>query len=314
MTKLLENYQIIFSILSAIILFLFGLGAFSQELKQAAGNKLEGIMKKLTVNRFVAFLVGVVFTAVIQSSTAVSTLAVSLVDSGVLSFTGSIAIMLGSYIGTTLTAWMVSFKLTGIGPIFIVLGSVIGLLPWKIKIFGKGLFYFGFIFFSLDLVSSSLQPLKESTYLAEFLLYTNTALKGIIVGTLLTIIMQSSTVVTGLTIIFVQQGMLTPEASIPIVLGANIGTTVTALYATLGMSHTAKKSAWANTIINVIGVMIIFPFLTPFTNFVLEAAPNNSLVVAIAHLFFNLVLVTLFLIFLTPFVKLLNRFFDKKQA
>src|SRR5690554_4068647 len=118
----MESYQVVFSVFSAIILFLFGLGAFSAELKSAAGNKLELIMRKLTANRFVGFGVGAIFTTIIQSSTAVSSLAVSLVDSGVLTFAGAVSIMLGSYLGTTATAWLVSFKLTGIGPIFIVLG------------------------------------------------------------------------------------------------------------------------------------------------------------------------------------------------
>ncbi|WP_413585457.1 Na/Pi cotransporter family protein [Bdellovibrio sp. HCB274] len=309
MQQILQHQQVLFSILSAIILFLYGLSAFSAELKQSAGDKLEAVMRKLTANRMTSFFVGLVSTAVIQSSTAVSTLAVSLIDGGVLTFQGAIAIMLGSYVGTTLTAWMVSFKLTGIGPFFIVLGAVIGLLPWRMKMFGKALFYFGFIFFSLDLISDSLQPLKQSQYLADFLLYTNTPFKGILVGILLTAIMQSSTVVTGLAIIFVQQGMLTPEASIPVVLGANIGTTITGLYATLNMNHTAKKAAWCNSIINILGVMLLYPFMSPFTQMVLELAPNESLVVAMAHLAFNVCLVTVFLIFLKPFVRVIDRVF-----
>lgn len=312
MQQFVQHQQIIFSIFSAIILFLYGLGAFSQELKIAAGQKLEVIMGRLTSNRVIAFIVGLICTALIQSSTAVSTLAVSLIDGGVLTFSGAIAIMLGSYIGTTLTAWMVSFKLTGVGPIFIVIGALVGILPWKAKIFGKAIFYFGFIFFSLDLVSSSLQPLKQSQYLAEFLLYTNTPFKGIVIGALLTALMQSSTVVTGLAIIFVQQGILSPEASIPIVLGANIGTTFTGLYATLGMIGTAKKAAWTNTIINTVSVLILYPFIAPFTRLVLEISPNNDMVVAVAHLCFNICVVTVFMVLLTPFVNLMNRiFFDK---
>lgn len=306
----MANYQIIFSILSAIILFLFGLSSFSQELKVAAGTKLKAIMSRLTANRFIAFTVGAFFTAIIQSSTAVSTLAVSLVDTKVLSFSGAIAILLGAYIGTTGTAWLVSLKLTGIGPFFIVLGTLISLLPFKIHIFGKALFYFGFIFFSLDLVSASLEPLKENPHVIELLLHTNSTTKGIFIGILLTIILQSSTVVTGLTVIFVQQSLLLPESSIPIVLGANIGTTATALLASLGMSLTAKKTAVANTIINIVGVLVILPFMTPFTHWVLNISPSPSLVVAISHLSFNIVLVTIFMCLLTPFVNLMNKLFQ----
>ncbi|WP_413559289.1 Na/Pi cotransporter family protein [Bdellovibrio sp. HCB209] len=314
MQQIIQHQAVIFSIFSAIILFLYGLGAFSNELRQTAGDKLESLMSKLTTNRITSFVVGLIATAVIQSSTAVATLAVSLIDSGILTFRGAIAIMLGSYVGTTLTAWMVSFKLAGIGPFFIVIGALIGLLPWRVKIFGKALFYFGFIFFSLDLISSSLQPLKESQYLADFLLYTNTPLKGILVGILMTAIMQSSSVVIGLTVIFVQQGILTPEASIPVVLGATIGTTVTGLFATLNMNWTAKKAAWCSTTINVLGVTLLYPFITPFTQLVMSLAPNDAMVVAVAHLTYSLCLVSVFLVFLNPFMRAVDRILGSGPA
>lgn len=310
----MDSYQIFFSIFSAVILFLFGLGAFSTELKQAAGNKLESIMKKLTSNRFIAFLVGLLFTAVIQSSAAVTSLAVSMVNGGVLTFAGAIAIMLGAYIGTTATAWMVSFKLTNIGPVFIVLGALLSALPFKVKVFGKAVFYFGFIFFSLDLVSTSIAPLKDSVILTNLLLYTSNSLVSIGIGVLLTIILQSSTVVTGLAIIFVQQHLITPADSIPIVLGANIGTTFTALFASFRMSKNAQKAAVSNTLINTIGVILLYPFLSPYTEWVLKTAPNDSMVVATAHLSFNIVLVTIFLIALTPFVSLIEKIFSYSQS
>lgn len=310
----MENYQIVFSAISAIILFLYGLSSFSAELKAAAGNSLEAIMKKLTSNRIVSFIVGLISTVIIQSSTAVSSLAVSMVDSGILSFAGAIAIMLGAYVGTTATAWLVSFKLTGIGPIFIVLGTLISLLPYRIKVFGKGIFFFGFIFFSLDLVSSSIAPLRESEHLKELLLHTSNKLVSILIGIVLTIIMQSSTVVTGLTIIFVQQGLLQPADSVPIVLGANIGTTFTALFVSLSMGQTAKKFAVSNTLINTFGVLLFIPFLDAFTLWTLSVSPNPTMVVAISHLGFNVVLVAIFLIFLNPFIKFIDYIFEHKYS
>lgn len=310
----MDNYQIFFSIFSAVILFLFGLSAFSAELKLAAGNKLESIMKKLTSNRFVAFSVGLIFTTIIQSSAAVSSLAVSMVNGGVLTFAGAIAIMLGAYVGTTTTAWLVSFKLTNIGPFFIVLGAILSALPFRAKVFGKGVFYFGFIFFSLDLVSSSIAPLKNSVILTDLLLYTSNSLVSIGVGVLLTVVLQSSTVVTGLAIIFVQQHLITPADSIPIVLGANIGTTFTALFASIRMGKNAQKAALSNTLINTIGVIVLYPFLTPYTEWVLKTAPDDSMVVATAHLSFNVVLVTVFLIALTPFVSMIEKLFSSSQS
>lgn len=310
----MENYQIIFSVISAVILFLYGLSSFSAELKVAAGEKLEAIMKKLTTNRFVAFLVGLISTTLIQSSTAVSSIAVSMVDSGILSFAGSLAIMLGAYVGTTATAWLVSFKLTGIGPIFIVLGTLISVTPSRIKVFGKGVFFFGFIFFSLDLVSTSIAPLRESQILTDLLLHTSNRFVSILMGIALTVILQSSTVVTGLTIIFVQQGLLQPADSIPIVLGANIGTTFTALFVSFGMGLTAKKFAASNTLINTIGVISFIPFLDAFTEWTLSVSPNETMVVAMAHLGFNVVLVTMFLMFLNPFIKFIDWIFENKYS
>lgn len=310
----MQNYQIIFSVVSAIILFLYGLSAFSAELKLAAGDKLESIMRKLTANRFMGFGVGLIFTVIIQSSAAVSSLAVSMVDSGILTFAGATSIMLGAYIGTTATAWLVSFKLTNIGPIFIVLGTLISMVPLKVKVFGKGIFFFGFIFFSLDLVNTAIAPLKEEPILIDLLLYTSNSFISILIGIFLTILLQSSTVVTGLTIIFVQQMLIAPVDSIPIVLGANIGTTFTALFASIRMSNTARKSAFANTLINIIGVLLIYPFLDSFSGWVLKNAPSEEMVVATAHLSFNLVLVTIFLITLTPFVKLMDRLFEGAEG
>lgn len=303
----MQDYQVIFSILSAVILFLFGLSSFSTELKIAAGPKLQEIINIITKNRFVAFFSGTVLTAIIQSSAAVTSLTVSLIDSGLLSFKGAMAIILGAYIGTSLTAWIVSLQISGIGPIFIVLGTIISLLPFKIRVLGKALFFFGFIFFSLDLVSSALTPLKQSAELAHLLLETQNPYMGFIIGIVLTVVLQSSTVVTGLTIIFVQQGLILPENSIPIVLGANLGTTGTALFASISMGRTAKKAALSNTIINLVGAIIIFIFLGPFTQFVLTNTPDISMVVAFAHLSFNILLTTIFMIFLTPFVKLMDK-------
>lgn len=303
----MSQYQLIFSILSAIILFLFGLNAFSKEIKAAAGERMESFMRTLTANRFIGALSGAMATAIIQSSTAVSAIAVSLVDSGILSFQGALAILLGSYIGTTATAWMVSFKLAGIGPVFIVLGAFLGFINRRTQILGKAIFYFGFIFFSLDLVSTSLAPLKESPQIREMLLYSSNPLAGIFIGIFMTILLQSSTVVTGLAIIFVQQGLLPPAGSIPIVLGANIGTTTTALVASFQMGLTAKKTAIANIVMNVVGVAVFIPLLKPYTDWVIRISPDSSYVVAVCHLTFNVVTVTLFLIFLSPFTKFMNR-------
>ena len=310
----MERYQIFFSIFSAVILFLYGLGAFSNELKEVVGDKLQSVVSKLTSNKISAFLVGAFFTLLVQSSTAVSSLTVTFVNTGIITFANSLAVMIGAHVGTTATAWLVSMKLTGLGPLFIVLGTVIGFLPYKIRLFGKAIFYFGFIFFSLDLISGTLAPLRTNQDLLNLLIYAKTPVLGILLGILLTIILQSSTVVTGLAVVFVQQEIIPAYDSIPIVLGANIGTTTTAIVAALRMNDVAKKAAISNFIMVLTGVAIFFPFIVPFSNWVMDKANEPSQAVAIAHLAFNLTNALIFLILLRPFASGMDKIFTKIRS
>jgi len=309
----LQNYQIIFSVLSAVILFLYGLSSFSLELKNAAGAKLKSLIATLTSNRFNSFLLGALFTTLIQSSTAVTSLTISLVNSGLLTFFGAMGIILGSSLGTTTTAFLVSLKLTGLGPIFIVLGGILSVLPIKFKVFGKALFYFGFIFFALDLIGSSLGPVRTDPSVKSLLLLTDNTYLGILIGILVTIVLQSSSVVTGLAVIFVQQGLMMPENAVPIVLGANIGTTTTALFASLNMSPIAKKVALSNTIINCMGVILLIPIIDQFTAWVVKFSEQPDMVVVISHITFNLILVSFFMIFLNQFVTFMNKVFKENS-
>jgi phosphate:Na+ symporter len=141
--------QFAFTVISAILLFLHGLQGFSHEIRTAFGDSLTRVMARFTKNRFRGFAVGAVFTALIQSSSAATALTVALVDAGTITLRGSLGLLMGANVGTSSTAWLVSFKLIGIGPYFIVLGALVGFVPHKSRIFGKVLFYFGFIFFAL---------------------------------------------------------------------------------------------------------------------------------------------------------------------
>ena len=185
-------------------------------------------------------MLGAVATAIVQSSSAVTSLAVALVDAGVMSFRASLGVLLGANVGTTSTAWLVSLKLTSVGPFFIVFGTLLSTLPTRFKIFGKAAFYFGFIFFSLDIVSLTLKPLAQNPVFAEVLSRSRTRLMGLLAGMLITALVQSSNITTGLSILLVQQNILAAAAAIPIVIGANIGTTATALAASIKMQKTAS--------------------------------------------------------------------------
>ncbi|MFI5135176.1 MAG: Na/Pi cotransporter family protein, partial [Chitinophagales bacterium] len=231
----MTTFQGIAGALAAVVLFLYGLEGFSRELQVAGGEALKTWLGRVTSNRWSGFLIGAFATAIVQSSGAISALATSLVDTSVISFRSSLGVLLGTNVGTTSTAWMVSFKLTGIGPFFIVAGALFSILPWRINIFGKAVFYFGLIFLALTLISDALKPLQENDTFKHWLAQAETPWKGVLAGIVFTVMVQSSSVSIGLGILLVQQGILPAQAVIPIVLGANVGSTSTALIAALGM-------------------------------------------------------------------------------
>ena len=284
----MSNLRVLLSIVSAIVLFLYGLGAFSQEIQAVGGKRLKKTLERLTEKRWRGIVVGTIATAVIQSSSAVTSLTAALVDAGTISFRSSLGLLLGANIGTTSTAWLVSLKLTSIGPFFIVFGAILSAIPTRFKMLGKAAFYFGFIFFSLDVVSFTLKPLAESAAFANVLSRSSTPLMGVLAGMLVTAIVQSSSITTGLCILLVQQNIMNATVAIPIVIGANIGTTVTALVASIRMQRTARRVALANLYFNTFGVLLFLPFLRSFAMRVVESAGNPGVAIAWAQLAFNL--------------------------
>ena len=286
--------QVIFAAISAVVLFLYGLQSFSEELQNIGGDALRSWLPRVTANRWLGFLIGALATAVVQSSSAIMALTVALVDASVLTFRGSLGVLLGSNVGTTATAWLVSFKLTGIGPAFIVLGAVLSALPVRARAFGKTIFYFGLIFFALNLISVELQPLQSQPWFQYALAQARTPLLGVVVGAVFTALVQSSSVTTGLAILLVQQGILPPEAAIPLVIGANVGSTSTALIASLRMKPVARATAVANFLFNFTALLLFLPFLTPFAHMMLAVA-GPAMAVAGAHLVFNVSVAMLFL-------------------
>ena len=297
----MSNLRAFLASVSAIVLFLFGLEGFSHELQRMGGETISKWLGKLTQSRWRGMLLGAVATAIIQSSSAVTSLTVALADAGSISFRSSLGVLLGTNVGTTSTAWLVSLKLTSVGPFFIVLGALLSALPIRLKMLGKVAFYFGFIFFSLDVVSFTLKPLAESPVFIEVLNRSSTPLAGVIAGLLITAIVQSSSITTGLCILLVQQNLMPATAAIPIVIGANIGTTTTALIASIKMQNTATRVALANLCFNVLGVLLFLPFLRTFALRAVQIASDPGMAVAWSQLIFNLVMVFVVLVLLRLF-------------
>ncbi len=292
----LDGLQSLIATMAAITLFIHGLNGFSKELRTVGGEALTRWLKRVTSNRWSGFACGALSTAVVQSSSAVSSLTTALVDASVITFRASIGVILGANVGSTATAWLVSFKLTGIGPFCIVLGALFSALPLRIKIAGKAVFYFGLILFALDLISAELKPLSQQPLFVEWLAMAQMPWLGIATGLLFTAVVQSSSVTTGVAILLAQQGVMPAEAAIPIVIGANVGSTSTALLASLSMGQTARATAMANLIFNLVGVILFFPFIRLFSESMVQMTGNAGMAVAWAHLIFNLTTSMLFLV------------------
>ncbi len=286
----------LFAAISAVILFLYGLQGFSRELQAVGGATLQSWLGRVTANRWIGFLVGAAATAIVQSSSAITALTVTLVDAAVISFRASLGVLLGANVGTTATAWLVSFKLTGIGPMFIVLGALISVLPIRMKVIGKALFYFGLIFFTLDLISAELKPLQSRPEFRQWLALAEAPWAGVLAGLVFTALVQSSSVSTGLAILLVQQGIFPGQAAIPMVIGANVGSTSTALMASFGMRPVARATGITNFLFNATGMLLYLPFLRPFSQAIVDMAANPGIAVAWAHLLFNLTIALLFLV------------------
>ncbi len=304
----MSNFRIFLAAVSAIVLFLYGLQAFSQEIQTVGGAKLTEWLGRLTQSRWRALLLGAVATAIVQSSSATTALTVALVDAGTMSFRSSLGVLLGANIGTTSTAWLLSLKLTSIGPFFIVFGTVLSALPTRFKILGKAAFYFGFIFFSLDVIGYALRPLAQDPVFAEILSNSRMPIMGVLAGVLLTALVQSSSITTGLCILLVQQDILPAVAAIPIVIGANVGTTATAMLASIKMHKAAQRVAVANFSFNALGVLLFLPFLGTFADWIVEFGGGPGLAVAWAQLIFNVVMTAAVLMLLQLFEKQLARF------
>jgi phosphate:Na+ symporter len=298
----MEELQTLMVIVSAIALFIYGLQSFSKEIEHFGEEKLSRWIGKLTKWKFGSFTLGAVVTGIIQSNT------------GIITFRDSLLILLGTNIGTTATAWIVSFQSSLLGPFFIVLGTLVSMIPGKIAVAGKSIFYFGFIFFALALISDAMQPIKDDPVLVDILAKASSPMMGILYGIVITVIVQSSSVVVGLVIVLISQGTIDLSAAIPIVIGANIGTTSTALMISLRFSPISRLVALSASVFNVVGVLLMFPFFGVLENVATSFSSVPALQVAIAFTISNTITSLFFYVFLNPTMTILRKHRWYKEA
>lgn len=299
----MNKWQIILAASSAIILFLFGIENFSKEIQKVSGEKLRKFLTKHTTNPFKGLLIGGLMTSIIQSSTATSVIAVGLVNAGIISFKNSLGIIFGANIGTTITAQLVAFNLTDIAPYFLIIGFLLSIIRIKYSFIGKSVFFFGFVFFSLNIISSTLVPLKDDQALIGMLASMDNYFYSLLAGVIFTAIVQSSSVTTGIAVILTQQGLLTLDNAIPIVIGANVGTTITAILASINMDLPAKKTAFAHTLYNFTGVIIFTPIFFMSRSWLNSMKIPQAETLANVHFVFNLITSVIFMFFIKPISK-----------
>lgn len=312
----------IFQLIGGLGLFLFGIRFMSDGLRKVSSERLKGILELLTKKKLVALLVGTGITALIQSSSAMTVMVVGFVNAGLLTLRQAIPVVMGANIGTTFTAWIVSFfaifKITlyalpavGAGFLFMMIHHRPKLRRWGEVIFG-----FGVLFVGIGFMKDAFQPLQSNQQIHDFMvLFSRFPIMGVLAGTLITMLLQSSSATIALVQLLAFRGLIDFSAAIPIILGDNIGTTITAQIASLGGSTGARRVAWAHTMFNVIGVayMLVFVYTGIYYRVIEAIVPgmvtlnNVMLHIALAHTVFNTVNAAIFL----PITRTLQRVVER---
>jgi len=316
-TTTIPWFFLLMGLLGGLVLFLYGMEKMSEGLKKSAGGGMRKILSALTNNRIIGLAVGAFVTMVIQSSSATTVMLVSFAQAQLLTFGQTLSVILGANIGTTVTAQLIAFKLTDYAFLMIIVGFALTIFSKKdsYKHLGESLLGFGILFLGMKVMSDSMIPLRDYEPFIDLMKNLENPVYGLIIGAIFTALIQSSSAFTGIVIVLAQQGLLSLDAGIPLLLGANIGTCVTAGLASLGASREAKRVALAHVIFNTAGAILFLFWIPYFADIVRWASPVSDAVgieklasetprqIANAHTFFNVSVAFVFL----PFTSLLSK-------
>ncbi len=294
--------------ISGIILFLIGMVRLSSTARKIINIRIKQYIKYAVEKPLSGLFAGAVSTVFFQSSSAAIALTIGLVSAGLISFNSSLAIILGADIGTTLTVQLVIWRFTEISPIFISIGGLLWLIcrdKWKIA--GEMIFYFGLIFFGLELVNLAAEPLKSSPGFLNFFAQTKNPFFGIVLGIVVTGIVHASAIPIGILVILAQQDVVILENALPVMMGANIGTTVTALLVGTVATASGKRSAISHLIFKCAGVLLLLIFMPYFLAFLRILSSSVPQQIVLGHFLLNLLIVLVFIFFLKPFARLMNK-------
>lgn len=295
-------FQLAGTIIALVLIFIFAINKFSRQVEGVAGEKFKNLIRRLTNTPVKGTITGTVVTSVLQSSTATTVMTVGLVNAGMITFRESIGVIFGANIGTTITSQLIALNLTAVAPFIIILGFLVLQFGGNYKHYGKSIFYFGLVFFCISLITQVVSPLSENQTIINILSHTRNLPIAIISGIILTTILQSSSIASGLILALATTGVLDLNQGIGIMLGANIGTTSTALLASIPMNLDAKKAAITHALFNIGGCIAVLPFLGGLTKIVQSIGTDIPQQIANMHLAFNLFSTVLFLILFKQFI------------
>lgn len=315
-----SSVEIVFGLLGGLAVFIFGMNMMSDCLQKAAGEKMKSILALLTKNPILGVLAGALTTAVLQSSSATTVMAIGFVSAGLMSLPQAISIILGANIGTTMTAQIIAFKLSDYIYAIIFIGFIINFVvkSERAKNIGQTIFAFGLLFLGIETMGSVMKPLASSPIFTDMIgRVTDIPILGVAVGTLMTLVVQSSSATIAVLQNFAAQpaadgvsSMLGLAGAIPILLGDNIGTTITALLASIGQTKDAKRTALAHCIFNISGCLLFIWFVKPYAALIQYLSPKGAEVdvisrqIANAHTLFNVTMTIIWIPLIWLMVKI----------
>lgn len=311
------NDHILLSLISGIMLLLYGVKLAGEGFRRAAGPKLRSILHLATGNRLSAVGVGAFITAIVQSSSATTVMLIGFVSAGLINFSQAIGVVIGSNIGTTITVQLIAFKVYDYALIMIGIGAAIVIFAKKkqFTFIGQGILGFAFIFFSLKIMSDVMVPLRDSALFRDVLLsVAESPVILLVISTLFTALVQSSAATIGIVLALSIEGLIGLEGAIPVIMGANIGTCATALLASIGVTVQAKRVAIVHVIFKIIGVIILLPFIEPFVNFVSTTSSDLARQIANAHTFFNVAIAIVFFPFISQLARLAEKMMPEDET
>lgn len=281
-------------LLGGLGLFLYGMKLMGDGLEMAAGSRLKKIVEKLTRNKYMGALVGLIVTMIIQSSSSTTVMVVGFVNAGLMTLAQATGVIMGANIGTTVTGLLIAIKLNDLAPIAIFIGVVMIMFIKKTsyKHVGQIIAGFGILFMGMTNMGDALAPLSESQMFKDMMSTFSNPLIGVLIGLVFTAIIQSSSASVGVLMALAGQGVVPIESAVFVIFGQNIGTCVTAVLSCIGTNRTAKRTATVHLLFNIIGatLFICISLFTPFISWIKMAAPDNILMqISIVHITFNVV-------------------------